>query len=845
MRSASTQPHGPGILTRDATPSTSAREIDAISLEMTEATSPERPTSGRSRPAALGTVLLLGWFTLIAVLGGALALRMSGFPVLGDAQATFWDRPMLAVGALVGAVCLGMTLAVRWLRPAATLPMTLAVVAAVVLGGAVATGSLMAIVPVLVITGLSWLVGQALVTRLSAPDAPGWITAIVAVALGNGLLGLLLLLLASTSSLNAATVVTGALVLLLAIAVLTLRRPVRIPRGPWGLPTLTWFETVLLGITGALVAYALLSTFVPEHASDAVRAHLPIAREFWQQQGRAPAYPELWPSAFPIHAHLLYAPAWGFGGMAGVKLVHAAIGLLSVVAVAGLGWLLAGRLAGLVAAAIFATLPIALWELGHAYVDLFPAFFLATATLAALVWQRGASRTWLVLAGALAAFAFAAKMTSGPYPVALAAVIVLVGREHWNLRSRVLDVLAFMVGASVILPWLLRSYVLTGAIPGIDLLVDAIFSEPYALGANLANFGVGRHPLDVLRIPWDMTFDGGSFGEATSGAIGLALLLTLPLILLVPRTRASAFLLALAAIGFVGWAYTAQYIRYGLPLFAIVAVLCGAGVARATTFRSRGGRLVARALPLLLIALAVTPVLWLPVWGRGLPAGLFSGSQSREEWLTTWVRGHAMLVKAGELLPEDTPVGWVGGIPADQIYSEARMAGLPPSLGTSPQEVLDGLASQGIDYVIWERVTTAPRTGRRPYSRHPSSATTRGSLARRTAPTCSRSSTRPGDRWGLGADNLLLDPEFVELGEDGPWWWSSSREAAVAGPTLAGGDTVSQDVAVTEGGPYLLDVTASCETQEAPLNLSLRWLDDHDALLALTWELVVPGAAAQ
>ena len=196
-------------------------------------------------------------------------------------------------------------------------------------------------------------------------------------------------------------------------------------------------------------------------------------------------------------------------------------------------------------------------------------------------------------------------------------------------------------------------------------------------------FGVGRHPLDVLRIPWDMTFDGGSYMENGSGAIGLALLLTLPLILLVPRTRASAFLLALAAIGFVGWAYTAQYIRYGLPLFAIVAVLCGAGVARATTFRSRGGRLVARALPLFLIgALAVTPVLWLPVWGSQLPAGLFSGSQSREEWLTTWVRGHAMLVKAGELLPEDTPVGWASSVQAAQAYTEALMLSgrcpLPP-----------------------------------------------------------------------------------------------------------------------------------------------------------------------
>ena len=50
--------------------------------------------------------------------------------------------------------------------------------------------------------------------------------------------------------------------------------------------------------------------------------------------------------------------------------------------------MLAGRLAAAAAAAIFATLPIVLWELGHAYVDLFPALFIAAATLAALVWQR-------------------------------------------------------------------------------------------------------------------------------------------------------------------------------------------------------------------------------------------------------------------------------------------------------------------------------------------------------------------------------------------------------------------------------------------------------------------------
>ena len=106
----------------------------------------------------------------------------------------------------------------------------------------------------------------------------------------------------------------------------------------------------------------------------------------------------------------------------------------------------------------------------------------------------------------------------------------------------------------------------------------------------------------------------------------------------------------------------------------------------------------------------------------------------------------------------------------------------------------------------------------------------------------------PGDRWELDAENLLLDSglrEVGEGGEGGAWQWILSREPVAPGfalSALAGGDAVSQMVPITEAGPYLFSVEASCETPDAPLNLSLRWLDDHGAVLALTWELVVPGS---
>ena len=49
--------------------------------------------------------------------------------------------------------------------------------------------------------------------------------------------------------------------------------------------------------------------------------------------------------------------------------------------------------------------------------------------------------------------------------------------------------------------------------------------------------------------------------------------MALPLILFVPRTRAVAFVLTAAGLAFLAWAFTAQYLRYSLPLLLLTAVL--------------------------------------------------------------------------------------------------------------------------------------------------------------------------------------------------------------------------------------------------------------------------------
>ncbi len=254
----------------------------------------------------------------------------------------------------------------------------------------------------------------------------------------------------------------------------------------------------MIGVTVGFVALAMLEVFAPETATDAIWQHLPIARDIWQS-GSVSEFPLMGVSLSPIQGHLLYAVAYGFGGMTAAKLVHTALGLAAIVGVAGIGWLIQGRIAAVVGAAIFATMPVVAWELGHAFVDFFPILFTVVAVLCILLWQRDGMLVWLTVAGALTGVGFAAKLNMGLVIVALGIAILLVGRRPWQWRERVLAVVVFGLGAAVVvLPWLLRGYAIAGTIPGLSAFVERISGG--APGVNVApNLSTS---LD-LKIPVD------------------------------------------------------------------------------------------------------------------------------------------------------------------------------------------------------------------------------------------------------------------------------------------------------------------------------------------------------
>jgi len=788
-------------------------------------------------------------------------------PFNGAALPTHTEPTVVSPVLLITLACLSTALLTRRFYPAATLFATVATGGIVLLAGAIGTSTELALFVVVALFALSWLLGEVLLPPRPFSSQVSLVRIPIAIGLGSGLLGLLLLGLVTLGALNTATVVGGTAVILLVGLLLAGARLRVAVTGlcAWRPAALSWLETVFLGLTIGLVAYAALAAFVPEVHSDAVRQHLPIAREIWQTGG-APEFEVLTNSRFPIHAHLLYAVAYGFGGMTAAKLVHTFTGLVAMLGIAGICWLVSGRTAATVGVAIFATMPLVLWELGMALVDLFPVLFTVTALLSIVLWQRGGSLAWLISAGALAGFGFAAKMTMGVMIVAIGLALVIVGRGAWSWRERFEAGMAFGLGLLVLVPWLLRSYVITGEVPGVTILTG------HALGtatSDLSLFGLGRSPLDLLRIPWHLTFHGEVFHREGAGDVGILLLMTLPLVLLAPRTRITALLALAAGFSYFGWAFTAQLTRYLLPTLALTAALAGIGVASVimasvrTATVSRLRRLLVAVVPVSLVVglLLAAPLLFL---GKklGLPVDLniITGEETVAEYVAENIPAAAPLAAASAMLPPDTEVGYIGRWEGAQIYTEARLTyfdsqplGTSPEeilarikkLGTTPEGVLASLDRLGLYYFIWQRTTSRPEAWRSTLLSTEFLRNHTRILAGDRSGYLFEVLPARGEGWGEGEQNLLSDPGLNTVGDDGPWATEgkvSARKGIVS--LLRRDSSLAQRVPVSAGGAYLLLATGKCDGSTDTPMLVLRWFDARGDEIGAAAESVIPGTAA-
>ena len=821
-------------------------------------------------PVAAAIVLFF-WIALVAVRGVLLAREAID---LALARAARTGRPfpeMAILASLIVGICLLTALVTRRLWPPATLPVTFALGGGVLVVAAVNTATLASVLVVLAILVIAWLLGDALVARLPLTDAPPVVRLPLAVAFGLGILGLLLFPLAVLGWLTAPVLIGGTTILLLgtlAVDQARLRADVARVRG-WRPGSPTWLETVVVGLSTGLVAYMLLAVFVPEILADATRTHLPIAREIWQ--AGSITSPAITASRETLQAHLHYAVVWGFGAVTAIKLLNAAVGLTTALGVAAIAWLVSGRVAAVVGAALFLTIPIVGWQLGHAFDDVFPVLYAVASILCLLLWQREGARVWVICAGLLAGFGAATKLTAALMIVALAAAIFLVGRGPWQWRERVETALLFALGAGlVVAPWLLRTYQLTGSLsPDLERLAGALGAKLFGSGrvASQAAAVTGATPLDasgptnslvaLLRGPWDLTFHAESFLWASleTSPIGIALLMLLPLALFAPRTRATALLTLTLVLSYVGWWFSLnQIVRHLMPTLAIAAVLAGIGVASIVKTpvggQTASRRLVASALmPGIMIALVGAGVAFVPAERTRLAVDVLTGRETAAAYVQREVHLAPLLAETTRLLPPDTLVGYTGTA-GPGFYTEARLVYLrpdrPPGLGSTPEEVLANLDRQGIDYVIWDRIISPGAASDWPailLSTEFLRAHTR-ILAGGSGGYLFEILSDDNRAWGQPRlRNLLRDPRLRSAETSNGAWQSSGKVKAkrLTVKLMPKSSLVSRRAVVNDGHPYLLSVIGRCADAKDDPTLALRWFDAHGAELSVDQEAVIFG----
>ncbi len=152
-----------------------------------------------------------------------------------------------------------------------------------------------------------------------------------------------------------------------------------------------------------------------------------------------------------------------------------------------------------------------------------------------------------------------------------------------------------------------NGYAVLSAVPGLAPVVEALTEARNAVTPLLPDlgFGVGKTFADLVHLPLDLVQQTHRYGEFQDGFAGYLVLALAPLpILARPDKRIAALLIGCVAGGVI-WFAAVQYLRYGLPLLAVLAAVTAAALATIVKNTAPQLRTALLALPLALALLSV------------------------------------------------------------------------------------------------------------------------------------------------------------------------------------------------------------------------------------------------
>ncbi|MDR6874173.1 hypothetical protein J2Y55_005206 [Bosea sp. BE125] len=323
----------------------------------------------------------------------------------------------------------------------------------------------------------------------------------------------------------------------------------------------------------ALALFFMLHAALPERYHDALAVHLYVA-SYVAAHGEWSYDPGLFVFAvIPLAADFLYAHVYLFAGEPAVKLLNYVTFLVIVALIRGAVARRYGASAGLIAALLFASMPLTLVESASSFIEN-PLTMWVTAA-AVIILDRGRGLTLRAIAGIMIILA-AAALSKVHGAIAATLLGLLATSFYLARRRRAIELLGLagclVVAAVTALSIYIHAYWITGnpVFPFFNNVFKSPFFQPIQF---VDGRWINRFKLDLL---YQATFHSDHFLEAYNGALGFSLMaflgagLVAAVIYRQMRWLALVFLAFICAIGF-----STQYLRYFYPVLPVAFLLIG------------------------------------------------------------------------------------------------------------------------------------------------------------------------------------------------------------------------------------------------------------------------------
>ncbi len=342
-----------------------------------------------------------------------------------------------------------------------------------------------------------------------------------------------------------------------------------------------------------MVAMALVSALTPPSAWDDLLYHL-TGPKINIASGKIEVTPQIPETGYPQGMEMLYTWVMLLGSPRGAAVLQCFLGILTLLLVRHWGEKLADSRTGWLACAILLSATTYQLMMGRAYIDVATIFYTATGFSAITQWCDSEDRSFLVLAGLSAGFAFGTKYTGVVIGIGLA-VLILVAQPRRGIRN----LITFGIPAvAVSVPWLIKNIITVGnpTYPfffgglGWDEIRAYWYSQP---GSGLFYTA----PWMLLTAPFIMTLVGTEGAKTWHATFGPLFILFVPLIAVRWKEhRHRTWLrnaLILSLVIYLAWIYGAAVSRlmvqprFVFPALPPLAVLCSVAYESLRSFDRR------------------------------------------------------------------------------------------------------------------------------------------------------------------------------------------------------------------------------------------------------------------